>query len=245
MNHNSIVFHSLVTVKKAYYKLSLLVHPDRVEEAKKAVANEKFKILGKIYSILQDEEQRKIYDENGDFDDDSYAIFNWVNFWRSQFKKISTKDIENYKCEYVGSDTEVQDIKKAYVNGKGSMDYILEAVPFSNVEDEPRILEIVQKLVDDKEVERLDRFFNEPEKKKTIRKRKHEREVREHNKMNISDDDLANAIMVQQEKRQEKMADLFLQLEEKYGGGGGAKRKRKAIANGKVEKKQTRRTKKR
>lgn len=224
--------------------MSLLVHPDRVEEPKKAVANEKFKILGKIYSILQDEDQRKVYDENGDFDDDSYAIFNWVNFWRSQFKKISTEDIENYKRDYIGSDTEAQDIRKAYVNGKGSMDYILEAVPFSNVEDEPRIVEIVRKLVDAGEVEELDRFFNEPEKKRTIRRRKHEREVREHDRMNVSDDDLANAIMAQQEKRQEKMADLFLQLEEKYGGSGG-KRKRKAVTDGGDEKKRTRRTRKR
>lgn len=162
------------------------MHPDRVEEPKKAIANEKFKILGKIYSILQDDDQRKIYDDTGDFDDDSYAIFNWVNFWKSQFKKISTEDIENYKREYVGSDTETMDIKKAYMNGKGSMDYILEAVPFTSVPDEPRIIEVVQKLVDNGEVEQMDRFFNEPEKKKTIRRRKYERELKEHEKMNVT-----------------------------------------------------------
>ncbi len=52
-------------VKKAYYKLSLKVHPDRVEEQKKENATEKFQTLGKVYSILSDQEKRKVYDETG------------------------------------------------------------------------------------------------------------------------------------------------------------------------------------
>lgn len=52
-------------VRKAYHKLSLLVHPDRVEEKKKAEATEKFKVLGRIHSILSDNEKRAIYDESG------------------------------------------------------------------------------------------------------------------------------------------------------------------------------------
>ena len=53
------------SVKKAYYKLSLEVHPDRVEQDEKKIANEKFKVLGKVYSILSDSEKRSIYDETG------------------------------------------------------------------------------------------------------------------------------------------------------------------------------------
>ncbi|XP_050462306.1 dnaJ homolog subfamily C member 1-like isoform X1 [Cataglyphis hispanica] len=56
-------------VKKAYYKLSLLVHPDRVEDDIKAEATEKFKVLGGIYSILSDNEKRKAYDESGQCDE--------------------------------------------------------------------------------------------------------------------------------------------------------------------------------
>ena len=56
--------HSIL-VKKAYWKLSLEVHPDRVLEENKENATEKFKILGKVYSVLHDKEKRSIYDETG------------------------------------------------------------------------------------------------------------------------------------------------------------------------------------
>ncbi len=52
-------------VKRAYYKQSLKVHPDRVGEEEKENATEKFQTLGKVYSILSDSEKRKIYDETG------------------------------------------------------------------------------------------------------------------------------------------------------------------------------------
>ena len=54
-----------VPVRKAYHKLSLIVHPDRVDENKKLEATEKFKVLGHVHSILSDSEKRKIYDETG------------------------------------------------------------------------------------------------------------------------------------------------------------------------------------
>lgn len=57
------MFHS--TVKRAYYKQSLKVHPDRASDEEKENATEKFQTLGKVYSILSDGEKRKIYDETG------------------------------------------------------------------------------------------------------------------------------------------------------------------------------------
>jgi len=55
----------LFLVKKAYYKLSLTVHPDRVEKNKKQ-ATKQFQALGKVYSILSDDEKRAYYDESGE-----------------------------------------------------------------------------------------------------------------------------------------------------------------------------------
>lgn len=163
-------------VKKAYHRLSLLVHPDRVEESKKVEATEKFKVLGRINFILQDPDKRKIYDDSGDFDEENDTAFDWMQYWRSMFKKITTEDITRYKQEYIGSETELRDIKKAYVNGKGDMDYILEMVAFSSCEDEPRIIDIVKKLVVEGEVEEYEKFFKEPKKKKEKRRRKWEEE---------------------------------------------------------------------
>jgi len=214
---------SIKEVKKAYYKLSLLVHPDRVEDGKKEIATEKFKLLGKIHSILQDSDKRKIYDESGTFDEENYSVTNWMNYWRNLFKKISTEDIENYKKEYIGSETEKYDIKRAYVGTKGDMDRILEMVPFSNCENEPRIINIVKDMVDTGEVEEYSRFFNEPKQKKKQRQRKEEREKQKAERLNISDSDLADEIHSRQEKR---MDNFLTQLEAKYGG---KEKKRKSI----------------
>lgn len=45
---------------------------------------------------------------------------------------------------FSGSDTENRDIRKAYLNGKGCINYLMEHVPFMQCEDEPRIIELVK-----------------------------------------------------------------------------------------------------
>lgn len=167
-------------MKKAYHKVSLLVHPDRVSETEKKQATEKFKVLGKIHSILQNSDKRKIYDETGGFDEEeSDALFNWMEYWRNMFKPITKKDIEECERQYIGSDDELRDIKKAYVIRKGDWNHILEMVPFSNCDSEPRIMEIVQKMVDAGEVERYDAFFAEPQRKRDSRRKRYDRERQE------------------------------------------------------------------
>lgn len=108
------------SVKKAYHKLSLLVHPDRVEENIKAEATEKFKVLGRIHSILSDSEKRKVYDESGQYDEESEEVVmrNWADYWRSLFKEITVEDINNYEKNYKGSETEIKDLKRAYTDSK-------------------------------------------------------------------------------------------------------------------------------
>lgn len=108
----------LFSVKKAYHKLSLLVHPDRVPDEIKEEATEKFKVLGRIHSILSDNDKRKIYDETGQFDDESDEVVmrNWSDYWRSLFKEITVQDINNYEKTYKGSETEIKDLKRAYID---------------------------------------------------------------------------------------------------------------------------------
>ena len=50
-------------MKKAYYKLSLLFHPQI--SGKKYVVSRKFQALGKIYSILSDVNKRRLYNREG------------------------------------------------------------------------------------------------------------------------------------------------------------------------------------
>ena len=52
-------------VKRAFKKLSLQFHPDKVLEAEKEEAEKKFVDISKAYKVLTDEEARKLYDEFG------------------------------------------------------------------------------------------------------------------------------------------------------------------------------------
>ena len=137
LNEELSIAHKILIflVKKAYYKQSLKVHPDRVSEEEKENATEKFQTLGKVYSILSDEEKRKIYDETGKFkplsersrnfnlvvfagcvDDDDFSKgdMNWDDYWRLLFQKVTEKDIVEFEKKYKGSEEETSDIKKLY-----------------------------------------------------------------------------------------------------------------------------------
>lgn len=98
-----------------------MVHPDRVDESQKEIATEKFKVLGRIHAILQDKDKRKVYDDCGEFDDEADSTFNWTEYWMSMFKKIELSDIRKYEQEYIGSENERRDIKKAYESGRGKL----------------------------------------------------------------------------------------------------------------------------
>lgn len=92
-------------VKKAYHRLSLKVHPDRVEEDEKLEATEKFKVLGSIHALLTDKDKRAIYDQTKCVDDEDFNVIidrDWSGYWRVLFKKITDEDIRAYEKEYVG-----------------------------------------------------------------------------------------------------------------------------------------------
>lgn len=59
-----------------------------------------------------------------------------------------------------------------FILGKGDMDYILEAVPFTNCDEEPRLHAIIEGLIESGEVPEFKAFTNENDKKKQRRKRK-------------------------------------------------------------------------
>lgn len=166
-------------IKKAYYRLSLKTHPDRVPESDKKEATEKFKILSKLYSVLSNKDSRAVYDERGIVDDDDDAGTNWLARWAQFFKPLTTEDIDNYKKSYIGSETERSDIKKTYLGGKGCKNYMMQTVPFMTCEDEPRVAEIVQKMIDDGEVPEYQSFTKESKAKRDRRHKKYAREAAE------------------------------------------------------------------
>ena len=52
-------------IKKAYRKLALAHHPDRVAPEKKKEAEEKFKEISEAYAVLSDAKKRQVYDQYG------------------------------------------------------------------------------------------------------------------------------------------------------------------------------------
>jgi len=52
-------------IKKAYRKLVMKYHPDRVQDSQKKEAEEKFKEISEAYAVLNDPKKRSLYDQYG------------------------------------------------------------------------------------------------------------------------------------------------------------------------------------
>lgn len=213
-------------IKKAYYKLSLKVHPDRVKENEKADATEKFKVLSKIYSILSDKDKRALYDEKGVIDDDDDSTgTKWMTMWQQFFKPISTEDISNFEKVYIGSELERNDIKKAYLAGKGCINYMFNSVPFMSCEDEPRIFGIVKEMIATEEVPEYKIFTEEPKTKRNRRHKKYAKEAEEaaalteklDKKKSQQGSSLEQQIAQRQNERQLGFSAMLDRLADKYG----------------------------
>lgn len=115
-------------IKKAYYRLALRYHPDRVSadasDEEKTQSKADFQTLGLIYETLSDEEKRRFYDETGSVEHDEFLAHssnkNWEDYWRLLFKKVTADDIESYSKSYRGSELEKTDVVKAYVDSQGT-----------------------------------------------------------------------------------------------------------------------------
>ena len=76
-------------IKKAYKKLALKHHPDRVSEGEKKTAEEKFKEISEAYAVLSDDSKKSAYDQFGHegFDqrysqEDIFRGFDFENVFR-------------------------------------------------------------------------------------------------------------------------------------------------------------------
>ncbi|XP_007424935.1 dnaJ homolog subfamily C member 9 [Python bivittatus] len=213
-------------IRRGYHKVSLRVHPDRADLADKERATRHFQILGKVYEVLSDKEQRALYDQQGIVDEESSVLtqdHNWEEYWRLLFKKITVKDIEDFEKKYKDSAEELEDIKAAYEDFKGNMGKIMNSVLCVDYTDEPRIRKIIQHAIDSGELPSYKSFVNESKRKINARKRKAEQEAKEaeesREKMGLGegDDDLKVLIQSRVDSRKKEMDDFLAQMEAKYG----------------------------
>ena len=164
-------------IKKAYYKLSLEVHPDRVtdeDEENRENATKKFQTISQVYTILSNSEKRALYDDCGEIDLESGILEenrDWDSYWRILFKKITIADIEKFQDQYRFSEEEKHDVITAYVQCEGDMDAMLEVIPCSVIEDDVRFKQIVDEKIKEGDVVLFDAFRKENSKTRNKRRK--------------------------------------------------------------------------
>ncbi|KAL3178860.1 hypothetical protein MRX96_009528 [Rhipicephalus microplus] len=107
----------------------------------------------------------------------------------SCFPKITLADVEKYLAKYRGSDEELADLKACYERFKGDFDAISEHLIGYEIEEEDRYRNILNKLIEDGEMELG---------------------------LDGSDESLANAIAKRQRSREADFGNLIANLEAKY-----------------------------
>lgn len=139
-------------MKKSYYKLAKLYHPDRVASNKREEAKDKFNIVHNAYSILSDAAKKKLYDSGSSV---LFAKATVAAMWENYLKPVKDSDINYARDKYQGSIAEKRDLIREFETGNGSMTHLLNNIPFMRVEDENRIIEIVKDLIDKGEVKKI------------------------------------------------------------------------------------------
>ena len=107
-------------IKKAYRSMALKFHPDRVPEAEKKQAEEKFKEISEAYGVLSDPQKRQLYDQHGHAGIDqrytSEDIFKNADF-SSIFEEAGLGDILS---RMFGGDSSFDFFENAQAGGRGS-----------------------------------------------------------------------------------------------------------------------------
>eukprot|EP00511_Aplanochytrium_stocchinoi_P006409 CAMPEP_0204824628 /NCGR_PEP_ID=MMETSP1346-20131115/2630_1 /ASSEMBLY_ACC=CAM_ASM_000771 /TAXON_ID=215587 /ORGANISM="Aplanochytrium stocchinoi, Strain GSBS06" /LENGTH=378 /DNA_ID=CAMNT_0051951883 /DNA_START=26 /DNA_END=1162 /DNA_ORIENTATION=+ len=123
-------------IRKAYYALARLVHPDKNPDDPKA--DERFQSLQKAYAILKDPQKRNRYDRTGCSDDDNDAF--WDAYERYRGIQVTEDDIVNFQNGYRQSKEEEQDLIDFIKEKKGDVRKILGYIIASRDEDKERFV---------------------------------------------------------------------------------------------------------
>ncbi|ETW84197.1 hypothetical protein HETIRDRAFT_313801 [Heterobasidion irregulare TC 32-1] len=178
-------------IKRAYRKLALIYHPDKHAtkgESAKADASLKFQQIGFAYAVLSDEKKRNRYDRTGKTDegfDLGPGEDGWEAYFEELFDRVTREKLDQMKKEYQGSTEETEDLKKAYLNTDGSIDEIMNHIPHSRHEDEPRFVILISSLITEGVLPTKSAWESstKDEKRKVIRKKQADKEAEEAEEM--------------------------------------------------------------
>lgn len=223
-------------IKKAYRKVSLTVHPDRVSEDEKEEATKRFQVLARVHFILSDEDKRNLYDSQGliDIDGDLEGQADWDQYWRLIFPKITPDDIKNFLDNYIGSKEEEEDLIALYNKLKGDMDKISDSLIGY---DETRTRTLILDLIKAGKLSPTSKFNDDTAAKRARRAKKAQKEAIEAEKLKeeimrkngfkgaSNMNDLTSLI---QSRSRSSFESMISNLEAKYSKGKTNKRKRDA-----------------
>ncbi|KAJ3280495.1 hypothetical protein HK104_000626 [Borealophlyctis nickersoniae] len=238
-------------IKKAYRKLALKFHPDKLsglksdEEKKEATA--KFQEIVSWYNVLSDPVKRKRYDTTGQFEPGNDAFWDkgdaatWDEYFSSLWTKFTEKDIDDFHVKYQGSEQEQSDILAEYVKHKGNVWRILECVMFASLDEFDRIVSIIRAAIASGKVERFSQFEETANDSKELEKRRKRaaREAKEVEELlkereaqgtgkkgkGKEQDSEQNLLALMAQRGENRMNDLVASLEAKYGNKKGKKGK--------------------
>lgn len=152
MNHRISKF-IYFTVKTNYYRLARIWHPDRVDQAQKMMAQEKFAAIQLAYSVLSDPERKKAFDA-GD-SKSALAKTTRAGKWEQYMQPVGSDDIKRSRNEYQGSLAEQNDVIREIVKGQDSITHLLNSIPFMRTEDESRIVDMIKRFIDEGQIPKL------------------------------------------------------------------------------------------
>ncbi|KAG1831779.1 hypothetical protein EV424DRAFT_1525658, partial [Suillus variegatus] len=175
-------------IRKSYRKLALLCHPDKLvnaTEEERAKASTQFQRIGFAYTVLSDEKRRKKYDKTGKTDEgllgEADEDGGWEAYFEDLFDRVTRGRLDEMKKEYQGSPEEIEDLKAAYLETRGSFDEIMKHIPHSTIDDEPRFIVALSNLVQAGDLPSLPQWVSssKDEKAKLVRKKQSDKEAKE------------------------------------------------------------------
>ncbi|KAH3668349.1 hypothetical protein OGAPHI_002103 [Ogataea philodendri] len=215
-------------IKKAYYKLCLKYHPDKLSEKDQVKYKTKFEKIQFSYQVLGDQKRRERYDRTGNLDesvpdDDDFDWYSFFQEMRNSDVKVTSELIQKDKESYQESHEEYEDVLETMIYYQGDFLKLFETIPHLEFGDseEARMYKLVNQMVeagDLQDYKRWQKYVKNrvSEKKKLARKLRNEsdeaeealKEINEKNKHKLdgSEDSLRQLI---QSKKSHTFDDLI------------------------------------
>lgn len=236
-------------IKKAYKKLSLQFHPDKLQQQQQDQQGEEVKdVFPKIqfaYSILSDQNKRTRYDTTGSLGgggvDDDEDFFDWKQYFDSLTEKITVEMIDEDKIKYQNSPEEEEDIIQNFKYYEGDFLKLFEVIPHLEFDEqqESRIFDIIESLInnspDDFEKSTIKSFEKYKKSRKTKVKNmlkklaKEAKEAEQLEKMITEKHKTNDLKSIIQQRQNNRLDTLINSLESKYSDKKGKKRNTKEI----------------